>query len=164
MDIMGDIDGNINDKSNEREQESSSDERESPTTVIGGKRQDKQHNRTTDIRCHGVKVCLHGAVSESGDDLRQEKRHTLERNTQADLNGQDGIARPVPENFKRLLEVEYLVDDGGRIHLHAVVRKLLLALTEEGCVGCRMGKIPEGERREEDSAAALNDEKLEQLE
>lgn len=85
--LFQDIDGHVDDEANEGKEESSGDKRKSPFCEIGSKGQNYEHNSTANVGSHGIQVGLDGRESKPRHDLRQEKRDTLQRNTQAYLDG-----------------------------------------------------------------------------
>ena len=110
------------------------------------------------VRGNGIQVRLDGIVAKRLHNLGKEQRHALQRNTEADFDGEEAIGSRSPEDLEGLPEVELLVDDGGTIDEDAVVGEGLLVLVEEGSLGGATGQVPEGEDGEEDGAATLNNE------
>jgi len=154
------IDPGIHRHADEREHEAGRDKRPAPARVVARKRQDEQHHGARHVRRHGVQVRLHGAVAQARDDLRQEQLHALQRDAEADLDGDDGPAGGVSEDLERLLELELLVDDGGGVEEHARAGEVLLFTAEEGGGGARGGQVPVREEGEEDCAAAFDEEEI----
>ena len=135
-------------------------EGKSPSCEIARKRQYKQHYRPTDIRSHCVKIGLHGIVSQSRHYLGQEQRYALQWHTETDFNRQDQETRPVLEDGKTILEIEFLIHHRTGIDLHAVMGEIFLFLREEASRGRGLGQVEEGEEGEKHGAAAFDDEEI----
>ena len=111
-----------------------------------------------DVRCDGEQVGLDGIVAEALNDLGQEQGDALEGHAEADLDSEEAVGGRPAEDLKRLTQAEFLIHDGGRVDLDAVVGESLLVVVKEAGLGGAAGQVPEGEKREHDSAAALDDE------
>lgn len=160
MQLTLDINPNIDNHAQEREQEAQGYERESPSRIITRKCQDEQHHRSTDVGRHCVQIRLHSTIAQPRHDLWQKQLHALQRHPKTDFNRQYHPTRPLLEDLETLSKVKFLVHHGARIDLHTVVCQLFFFWREE--FGCRGGlwKIEECEKREEDGAAPFDDEKI----
>lgn len=161
MNLGGDVlDARKYDEPAEREQEPEHDERESDAEQVGAKGKDQQHHGAGDVGGDGVQVRLDGGVLEGANDLRQEERDGLQRDAEADLDGEKGVGRRVAEDLDGLAQLELLGHDRGRVDLHAVQGEVLLLRAEELGLGGRLGQVQVGEDAEEHAGAALDDEQV----
>lgn len=160
MQLTLDINPNIDNHPQEREEEAQGYERESPSRIITRERQDQQHHRPTDVGRHCVQVCLHSTIAQPRHDLWQKQLHALQRHTKTDFNRQYQPTGPLLEDLETFSKVKFLVHHGARIDLHTVVCHLFFFGREE--FGCRGGlwKVEESEKREKDGAAPFDDEKI----
>lgn len=54
------IDADVDDETDEREEETEGDEGTAPACIIGGEREDDEHDCAGDIGCHGVEIGFDG--------------------------------------------------------------------------------------------------------
>lgn len=113
MQLMGDINACVDDKADQRKDESEGDEWESKLCEIGCKTENKEHHGAGNVGRDRVQVGLDGAVAEALDNDGQIQLHTLQRNAEANLNSEDGPRGRVLEDLGRLAEVELFVDHRG---------------------------------------------------
>lgn len=102
LQLVNDVNGDEDDESDEGEEEASCDEGEAPSGQVRGEGEDEQHNCSGDVWCYGVEVGLHSGIAEPAYDLRQEELNTLQWHAKADLDGEDGPAGGVLEDFEAL--------------------------------------------------------------
>ena len=160
VELLLHVDGDVDAKANEREQEPGRHEGEAQPAEIARKRQHQEHHGAGDVGCDCVQVRLDGPEAEPADDLGQEKLHGLQGDAEADFDAEDEPAGGLFEDEEGVFEVELLVDDGGAVGLHAVVGEVFLLPGEETRVRSGLGEVPEGEEREGDGAAAFHDEEV----
>jgi hypothetical protein len=94
------------------------------------------------------------------NDLREEKRNTLQRHTEADLNDEPAIGARELKDLERLLEVEFLIDGGRRIDLDPVERQSLLLFVQELGLRGTQGEVPVGEHGKQHGQGAFDDEEV----
>ena len=64
------------------------------------------------------------------------------------------------EDGERIPEVEFFVDDGGAVSLHAVVGQVFFLLGEEVRLRSGLWEVPEREDGESNRATAFHDEQV----
>ena len=145
MKLLLHVNRDVNAKANERKQETGRHEWEPESSEVARESQDQKHHRTGNIRRNRIQVRFDRFVPQPANDLRQKELHRLQGNTETDLDTQDEPARRVLEYSKRVFEIEFLVDDGGAVGLHAIVGEVFLLLGEKASIRSRLRKVPEGE-------------------
>lgn len=160
VELRVDVDRGVDDEADAGEGKAECDEGEAEARVVGCKGQDEEHRRARDVGGHGVEIRLDGGVAESLDDDRQEERHGLQWYTQADFDPEDDPTGWVLEDGHCRSEIEFLSDDGGRIDLNSVECQLFLLWCQEFGALCIPRQVPEGEEREQNGAAAFDDEEV----
>lgn len=158
VDVGLDVDGGVDDEADKGQQEAEGDEGEAQARVVGREGQDEQDDGADDVGRDGVEVGLDAAVAEAGDNLRQEEGHALQRHAEADFDAQPGVGGGHLEDLEGFLEVEFLVDDGGGIHLHALEGDALFFFGQEPGIRPGSREVEEGEDGEDDSHGSLDEE------
>ena len=82
-----DVNGAVDDEADECECETENDEGTSSTGEIRGEGENQQHDGSSDVGRDSIQICLDDGVTETLDDLGQEERHRLERNTKTYFDG-----------------------------------------------------------------------------
>ena len=135
MKLLFHINRHVNAKSNKGKQKPRRHERESQPGQIARERENEKHHRSRHIRRHRVQIRLDSLVSQPANNLRQKQLHRLQRHAEADLDAQDEPRGRMFKDGEGIPQVEFFVDDGGGVGLHAVVGEVFLLLGEE--VGVR---------------------------
>lgn len=154
------FDAGKDDESTEGEQEAKDDEREPDAQEVRAEGKNQEHDGAGDVRGDGIQIRLDGGVLEGADDLRQEERDGLQRYTEADLDGEEGVGGRIFEDLHRLSELELLGHDRRRVDLHTVQGEVLLLSVEELGLGGRLGQVQVGEDAEQYAGTAFDDEKV----
>lgn len=88
---MEHVDSGIDYHSDEGESKAQDNKGSSSSCVIGCEGQNQEHYCPTDIRCHGVQICLDGRVAKTCHDLGKKQRNRLQWDTEADFNSEECV-------------------------------------------------------------------------
>jgi hypothetical protein len=139
------VDGGVDDEPTESQRKTQRNERKPESRRITRKREYQQHDRTDDIRRHGVQIRFNLVVTQPTDDLREEKRDGLEWDAEADFDEEEAVGGGVGEDLEGVAQVEGLVYGGGTVDLDAFECESFFGGGEEGGFGGGGGEVPVGD-------------------
>ena len=105
-----------------------------------------------------MEIGLHRRITKSRDGLRQEQSDALQRNSQANFDGQNDPVGGLFQDGNGVAEHGWLVDHRGRVYLHPVQGQLLLILGQELRVARRVWQEDESHYHHVNRQAALKSE------
>lgn len=124
-------DGGVDHEPGEGQEVGERDERRAPTRQVRREREHHAHHGAGDIGRDRVEVGLDGGVAQALHDLGQEERYSLDGHAGADFQTQEDICAGLGKDAQRLPKLEWLVDHGAGVDLHAMEGQGFLVVAEE---------------------------------